>query len=109
MLSFCGRIIMICSKEELIFDFWNTFKGRKTSTKLDPKTGAFICWHSHNKLTHDMILAIKENLKNYTLEEICIGIDNYVKVLLGDDYFWTYVWPLSTFFTVKYEKKEKWK
>ena len=94
------------SKEELVFEFWNSFKGRKTFTKLDSKTGASIHWHSHNKLTHDMILAIKENLKNYTLEELCMGIDNYAKVLLGDDYFWTHVWPLSTFFTVKHEKRK---
>lgn len=99
-------------KEELIFEFWNSFKGKQTSTKLCPKTGTFIRWHSHNKLTHDMRLAMRENLKNYTLEDMCMAIDNYAKALLRDDTFWTHVWPLSIFFAVKYTRakdaRKKW-
>ena len=91
--------------EELVFDFWNSFKGSKSSSsKLDPKSGLPTHWHSHNKFTHDMRLAIRESLKDYTLEEICMAIDNYALVLLGDEYFWTHVWPMSIFFTVKYDK-----
>ena len=93
-------------KEEIVFEFWNSFKGSKTSTRLDPKTNNLICWHSHNKLTHDMKVAMRESLKDYTLEEVCTGIDNYAKILLGDEYFWTHIWPLSIFLTVKYEKSK---
>jgi hypothetical protein len=93
-------------EEETVFEFWNSFKGSKTSIKRDPKTGDLIQWHSHNKLTHDMRVAIRENLKDYTLEEICTAIHNYAEALLGDKYFWTYVWPLSIFLSVKYEKRK---
>lgn len=93
------------SKEEMVFDFWNSFKGcQAPDSKRDPKTGAIIRWRSHNRLTHDMKIAIKENLKNYSLEEICIAIDNYAKVLLRDEFYWTHIWPLSTFLTVKHGK-----
>jgi len=71
-----------------IFDFWNTFKGKKN-------------WHSHRNLTYDMTRAILENLKTHGVEDICLAIDNYAKVLLGDEYFWNYTWSLSTFLTVK--------
>jgi len=93
-------------KEELVFDFWNSFKGAKTSTKLDPKTKSTIHWHSHNKLTYDMKIAIEENLRDYELIEVCEAINNYAKVLISDETFWTYVWPLPTFLTVKYEKRK---
>ena len=94
-------------KIEIIFEFWNSFKGSKTSTnKLDPKTGGTIHWRSHNKLTHDMKFAIEENLKHYSLEDMCMAINNYAEVLLGDEYFWTHVWSLTIFFTVRYKMKD---
>lgn len=99
-------------KEELIFEFWNTFKGQQTSTKRCSKTGSLICWRSHNKLTYDMRLAIRENLKNYSVEDMCMAIDNYAEILFSDHTFWTHVWPLSTFFAVKYtnakDARKKW-
>jgi len=99
-------------KEELIFEFWNTFKGEQTSSKTCPKTGTLIRWHSHNKLTHDMRLAMRDNFKDYSIEDMCIAISNYREVLIRDDTFWTHVWPLSTFFSVKYtnakDSRMKW-
>ena len=76
-----------------IFDFWNSYKSQGN-------------WISHKKLTHDMVQAIVDNLKKYTIEDICIAIDNYVKVLVGDKYFWDYVWVLSIFLTVGYERRK---
>lgn len=78
---------------EVIYQIWNTYK----------KEGA---WQSHRKLTPDMVGAIEDNLKMYTLEDICTAIDNYAKVLQGDKYFWNYVWPLSSFLSVKDEKNK---
>ncbi len=78
---------------EVIFEFWNSYKS----------TGR---WQSHRKLTHDMVLAIMENLKSYSREDICAAIDNYATVLQKEEYFWDHIWPLSTFLTVKYEKRK---
>lgn len=77
-----------------VFDFWNLFKGKGK-------------WWSHRKLSHDIINAIMMNLScDYSVEDICTAIDNYAKVLIGDEYFWDYSWSLSTFLTVKYERNK---
>jgi len=77
-----------------IFDFWNLFKGKGK-------------WWSHRKLSYDIVNAILLNLScGYSVEDICIAIDNYAKVLLEEKYFWNYVWSLSTFLTVKYERNK---
>lgn len=77
-----------------IFDFWNLFKGKGK-------------WWSHRKLSYDIINAIMMNLScDYSVEDICTAIDNYAKVLIGEEYFWDYVWSLSTFLTVKYERNK---
>jgi hypothetical protein len=71
-----------------IFEFWNTYK----------KSGK---WKKHTKLTSEMIEVILENMKKYSLNDICLAIDNYAKVLQSDEYYWTHVWPLSIFLSVK--------
>jgi hypothetical protein len=73
---------------EDIFLYWNLHKGEKG-------------WHSHNKITFDIKDAIIENLKKYPMVEICCAIDNYAKVLTGEEYFWEHTWPLGVFLTVK--------
>lgn len=78
---------------ETIFDFWNLHK----------KSGR---WQKHKKLTKDMVEAILTSLKDYSLEDICGAINNYAKVLQNEKYYWDYIWPLSTFLTVK-EGKHK--
>jgi hypothetical protein len=74
-----------------VFEYWNSFKGQGK-------------WWAHRKLTPEIIKAIFENLKEYSVEEICGAIDNYSKVLIDEKYFWEYPWPLHIFLTVKYEK-----
>jgi hypothetical protein len=71
-----------------IFEFWNSYHVIKG-------------WWSHRKINNDLHKAISEALKNYTCEDICEAISNYVIVLCGDKYFWSYVWSLQAFLTVK--------
>jgi len=73
---------------ELIFDFWNQYKGRSP-------------WKSHKKISYDMSIAINEALKHYSVQEICTAIDNYAEILLNDKYYWSHAWSLSTFLSVK--------
>ena len=75
----------------VVFDFWNLYKGEKR-------------WKSHRKITPEVVKAVLENYPEYSIEDICSAIDNYAKVLLKDEYFWEYPWPLYTFLTVKHEK-----
>jgi DNA-binding MarR family transcriptional regulator len=69
-----------------VYDFWNSYKGDG--------------FHSHNRLTHDMVLAITENLKHYTVEDMCIAITNYVTVIQDETCLLSHKWALATFFTV---------
>ncbi len=88
-----------------IFNHWNTYKG-KSVTKEKKK----IVWHSHQlrndkSMSPEIITAIKQALSGgYSASDICGAIDNYAKVLLGDDYLWTYIWGLSEFLTRGEEK-----
>jgi len=75
----------------IIFEFWNSCK----------KSSA---WRSHRKLTKDIVQAIIENLKHYSVEDICQAIQNYSDILQSDKYYWTYTWSLYRFLTVT-EKK----
>jgi len=94
-----------------IFNHWNSYKAQSVS-KLKDDEEAKITWHSH-KLRPDSTIspevenAITDALKSgYSVEDVCGAIDNYAKVLLGSDYWWTHIWPLPTFLTVKYEKRK---
>jgi len=86
-----------------VVNHWNQYKARTAS-----KNGQAIHWHRHTlkdgKAPPAIEAAVKQNIPPYTAEDICGAIDNYAKVLLNPDYRWTYVWPLSTFLTVKHEK-----
>jgi len=90
-----------------IFNHWNRYKGGSVC-KHDEK----ITWHSHTlrsdgSISPEIKKAIARALNDgYLPEQICTAIDNYNKVLLGKDCFWSYVWPLSTFLTVKYERNK---
>jgi len=83
-----------------VFDYWNSYKGEKR-------------WHSHNKLTINIAKAISDNLKNYSVEEMCGAIENYASVLINEEFFWEHTWNIECFFTVTNRKKEgkpkKWK
>jgi len=84
---------------QIIFDFWNLYKGQGK-------------WWSHRKITPEIIKAVLENFPRYSVEDICAAIDNYAKVLIGEQYFWSHSWPLYTFLTVKHGKykaaEKKW-
>ena len=86
-------------KVEFIFDFWNEFKGGN-------KPGTIYRWQAHNKLTpligKAILQALEEatNLDEENHLEICHAIENYAKVLLSEETFYTHVWPLQVFLTV---------
>ena len=71
-----------------IFEFWNSYHVIKG-------------WWSHRKINNDLHKVISEVLKNYACEDICAAISNYALVLGEKEYFWTYVWSLYSFLTVK--------
>jgi len=83
-----------------IFDCWNKYKGKSVQKENKKHT-----WKGHNLNKDDSLLpqirdAIKCTLsKGYTVEQICGAIDNYAKILLGEDYFWSYSWTLAEFLT----------
>jgi DNA-binding Lrp family transcriptional regulator len=63
-----------------VYDFWNTQR--------------IIV---HKKLTDKIKRKITTILKDYSLKETNGAIANYSKVLLGDEYYWTYRWTLVEF------------
>lgn len=85
----------------LIFDRWNSQAGQSVE-----KNGQTITWKSHRRrsdgsLPPDITTAIQRCLDaGYSVADICGAIDNYARVLLKPEYFWSYVWPLATFLTV---------
>ncbi|NQT03273.1 MAG: hypothetical protein HQ580_14695 [Planctomycetes bacterium] len=94
-----------------IFNHWNTYKGQSISKLKDGKNTK-ITWHSHKlksdgTVNKDAKEAIAWALKDYSVEDICGAIDNYAKVLLGINYFWTHKWSLPVFLTVGEEKHKQ--
>jgi hypothetical protein len=83
-----------------VFEHWNKYKG-KSAQKGNKK----YTWKGHNLNKDGSLLpqikdAIKNTLgKGYTSEQICGAVDNYAKVLLGEDFFWSYPWTLAEFLT----------
>lgn len=69
-----------------VFTQWNVFRGRKP-------------WKSHDKLSYEIDQAIKEQLKHYSVDDLCGAIANYARVLLSLDFAWTYAWTLQQFLT----------
>jgi len=94
-------------KYKKIFNQWNAYKGK--SLEKDKKK---ITWHSHqlredDSVSPDIVRAIEQAFKDgYLVEDICGAINNYAKVLLGEDYFWSYVWGLVEFL-MRGEEKHK--
>lgn len=80
-----------------IFNHWNKYQGKGL-------------WKSHKKISNSIIFSVSDNIKDYSTEEICKAIDNYALVLLDNNYYWNYIWGLSTFlsrniYPSQYEKK----
>ncbi len=77
------------SKEEdnnSIFSHWNSYRAMRG-------------WKSHTKLTPEIKKAIRDRLKEYSVDDIKGAIDNYAKVLLSKEYKWSYAWTLYQFLT----------
>ena len=95
-----------------IFTHWNSYKGRSIRKRNKENREKAVAWKSHTlrpdgSLSPDVKQAITETLKaGHSVQEVCRAIDNYAMVLLGRDYWWTYVWPLTTFLMVKYERRK---
>lgn len=90
-----------CPPEKTVFNAWNRHAHRKVT-----KNGSKISWHQHRKLSEEIILGVKLVTKHHAVDEIVAAIDNYAKVLLGSEYYWSYVWTLPDFLTRK-QGKEK--
>ena len=69
----------------VIFDRWNSHKSKK--------------WKSHAKMSYEIEQAITEQLKHYSVDELCGAIDNYANILLSPDFTWSYAWTLQQFLT----------
>jgi hypothetical protein len=88
-----------------VFDSWNKYKGQ--SVTKDKKN---ITWHSHQlrndrSISPEIAKAIRQTLSGgHSIVDIRGAIDNYAKVLLGEDYFWSYPWGLTEFLTRGEEK-----
>jgi len=52
---------------------------------------------THKKLTPQIKIAINTALKEYSLEDILLGIKNYVEIQKGDQYYFKYAWTLKDF------------
>ena len=74
---------------EIVYDFWNSFGDNQG-------------WRKHTKISYDIMMAVKEAVEHYSVEDVCGAITNYAKVLLDDRYYWNHVWSLSVFLTVKH-------
>lgn len=72
----------------IIFEKWNFYKGKAN-------------WKSHRELTYEIEQAITEQLKHYSVEQICGAIENYARVLISNEYKWSYAWTLQQFLTRK--------
>lgn len=80
------KSIKLKSNTTVIFEQWNSFKGNKK-------------WKSHTKLSYEIEQAITEQLKHYSVIDLCGAIENYAKVLLSSDFKWSYAWTLQQFLT----------
>ena len=93
-----------------VFDQWNSYKGKSVCKRDKDGKETTVTWRTHKpkddgSTAPDVRQAISEALKaGYSVKEITGAIDNYARILLSADYWWSHVWPLSTFLMVKYER-----
>ena len=69
---------MTDDKIQAVFDHWNLIEGLRHVQVME---------YHHRHIIGDW-------LKHYSVERVCQGIDNYAKVLLGKEYYWTKSWKL---------------
>lgn len=94
-----------------IFNHWNKYKGKSVSKQRGGENTK-ITWHSHKlrpdgSISPEIENAVSQTLKGkHSVGDVCGAVDNYARVLLSSDYWWTHVWALPTFLTVKYERRK---
>lgn len=88
----------------IVFDKWNSFKNVKK-------------WKSHPKLLYETEQSIDEQLKRYSIDDLCAAVGNYAAVLNSPDHAvfnvgersWDKHWTLREFLTrgTKTDRSEK--
>lgn len=88
----------------VVFEKWNSYKSTKG-------------WKSHNKPSYEIEEAINEQLKHYSIEDLCAAIDNYAFILGSPDHCifnigkkcWDKFWTLREFLlrSTSTDRKEK--
>jgi len=81
--------------------------GQQNRTEQNRKEliySVFQYWNSkkiieHRELTDKLKGHINAKLGNYAEQEILDAIDNYAKILFGEEYFFSYKWTLEEFLT----------
>jgi len=109
-----------CKKDNIsspvlkIFNYWNKYRGKSViKPDRDTRQDKSIVWHSHQLRADGSISPeIEKALKaafdgGHSVEQICGAIDNYAKVLLNKNFFWSYVWGLPDFLTRGEEKHKQ--
>lgn len=92
------------NEARLIYEKWNSYKSQKG-------------WKTHNKLSYEITEAITEQLKHYSIEDLCAAIDNYASILFSPDHCvfnigkkcWDKFWTLREFLLrgTQTDRKEK--
>lgn len=88
----------------VVFEKWNSHKSIKG-------------WKSHNKLSYEIEIAITEQQKHYSIEDLCAAVDNYAFILGSSDHcvfnigkkHWDKFWTLREFLlrSTSTDRKEK--
>jgi len=74
----------------------------KYSKVKESKVNIYSLWNeqkiiTHKKLTPEIETAINVALREYSLEDILLGIKNYAEIQKGDQYYFKYAWTLKDF------------
>ena len=92
----------------------NFFAKEKNKELKEQIEEIFNHWNSKNIITHRKLTdkakgKINAKLKEgYSIEEVKQAIDNYSLVLSGEEYFFSYRWPLEEFLQKGFEKFKDW-
>jgi hypothetical protein len=82
-----------------VFDYWNSYSGQSVEKPSGQGGVKRVTWKSHRQLSRDKVLAIEQALKGFSASDLIGAIDNYATILLGSQYFWSYAWTLTEFFS----------
>ena len=97
----------IYSPNDSVNDFFAKEKNKEPTNQIKE---IFNHWNSKNIITHRKLTdkvkgKINAKLKEgYSIEEVKQAMDNYSMILLGEEYFFSYRWPLEEFLQKGFEK-----